>query len=91
MQRTLVFHVRERGVFGAVFRILISLGIYFAFDWGYMIVNNIGVAEVFFIPAVLLFVFWIIDLFIVRNTPEAELGSLTLTPQTPPPETMVHN
>ena len=63
------FHVRERGVFGAIFGILISLGIYFAFDWGYMIVNNIGVAEVFFIPAVLLAAFWIVDLFIVRNTP----------------------
>jgi MFS transporter, OPA family, glycerol-3-phosphate transporter len=28
------FHVRERGVFGAIFGTLISLGIYFAFDWG---------------------------------------------------------
>jgi OPA family glycerol-3-phosphate transporter-like MFS transporter len=28
------FHVRERGVFGAVFGTLISLGVYFAFDWG---------------------------------------------------------
>jgi MFS transporter, OPA family, glycerol-3-phosphate transporter len=28
------FHVRERGVFGALFGTLISLGIYFAFDWG---------------------------------------------------------
>ena len=34
------FHVRERGVFGAIFGILISLGIYFAFDWGYGIVNG---------------------------------------------------
>jgi OPA family glycerol-3-phosphate transporter-like MFS transporter len=28
------FHVRERGVFGALFGVLISLGVYFAFDWG---------------------------------------------------------
>ncbi len=28
------FHVRERGVFGAIFGTLISVGIYFAFDWG---------------------------------------------------------
>jgi len=28
------FHVRERGVFGATFGTLISLGVYFAFDWG---------------------------------------------------------
>jgi OPA family glycerol-3-phosphate transporter-like MFS transporter len=28
------FHVRERGVFGAIFGSLISIGIYFAIDWG---------------------------------------------------------
>lgn len=33
------FHVRERGVFGAIFGTLISFGIYFAFDWGQAIVN----------------------------------------------------
>lgn len=33
------FHVRERGIFGAVFGTLISLGVYFAFDWGQAIVN----------------------------------------------------
>src|SRR6266851_4786023 len=33
------FHVRERGVFGAVFGTLISLGVYFAFDWGGAIVK----------------------------------------------------
>ncbi len=31
------FHVRERGTFGTIFGIMISLGIYFAFDWGYAI------------------------------------------------------
>ncbi len=34
------FHVRERGVFGAIFGVLISLGIYFAFDWNYLILNT---------------------------------------------------
>ena len=63
------FHVRERGVFGAIFGILISLGIYFAFDWGKMIVEGLGVAEVFFIPTGLLLLFWVIDYFVVRNTP----------------------
>ncbi len=63
------FHVRERGVFGAIFGILISLGIYFAFDWGYIILNEIGLAWVFLVPAILLGIFWLIDLFIVRNTP----------------------
>jgi OPA family glycerol-3-phosphate transporter-like MFS transporter len=32
------FHVRERGVFGAIFGTLISIGTYFAFDWGRAIV-----------------------------------------------------
>ena len=32
------FHVRERGVFGAIFGTLISLGVYFAFDWGAKII-----------------------------------------------------
>lgn len=33
------FHVRERGIFGAIFGTLISFGVYFAFDWGQAIVN----------------------------------------------------
>ena len=73
------FHVRERGVFGAIFGILISLGIYFAFDVGKMIV---GAAEhsavgteaaavwwVFFAPAVMLVLFHIVDQFLVQDTP----------------------
>jgi OPA family glycerol-3-phosphate transporter-like MFS transporter len=33
------FHVRERGVFGAIFGALISIGVYFAFDWGQRIID----------------------------------------------------
>lgn len=33
------FHVRERGVFGAIFGTLISVGVYFAFDWGGSIIQ----------------------------------------------------
>ncbi len=33
------FHVRERGIFGAIFGTLISFGVYFAFDWGEEIVK----------------------------------------------------
>ena len=32
------FHVRERGSFSTIFGVMISLGIYFAFDWGYAVV-----------------------------------------------------
>jgi OPA family glycerol-3-phosphate transporter-like MFS transporter len=63
------FHVNERGVFGAIFGILISLGIYFAFDWGFMILNKIGLAWVFLVPAILLAIFWVLDFNIVKNTP----------------------
>jgi OPA family glycerol-3-phosphate transporter-like MFS transporter len=67
------FHVRERGVFGAIFGILISLGIYFAFDLGYMILGGLGLIWVFLVPAILLAIFWVLDFRIVRNTP-AEAG-----------------
>jgi OPA family glycerol-3-phosphate transporter-like MFS transporter len=68
------FHVRERGVFGGIFGVLISLGIYFAFDIGYMILGSgdagyPGLTWVFFTPALMLTLFWILDFFIVRNTP----------------------
>ncbi|NJL24290.1 MAG: MFS transporter, partial [Calothrix sp. SM1_5_4] len=33
------FHVRERGIFGAIFGTLISFGVYFAFDWGQAIIE----------------------------------------------------
>jgi OPA family glycerol-3-phosphate transporter-like MFS transporter len=67
------FHVRERGVFGAIFGILISLGIYFAFDVGYMIISkddfNLPLQFLFFIPTILLAIFWVLDFFIVKNSP----------------------
>jgi OPA family glycerol-3-phosphate transporter-like MFS transporter len=65
------FHLRERGVFGGIFGILISLGIYFAFDWGHMIVNAFPTEWVFFTPAIILAIFWTIDVFVVQATPSA--------------------
>jgi MFS transporter, OPA family, glycerol-3-phosphate transporter len=63
------FHVRERGVFGAIFGILISLGIYFAFDLGFTILKTFGLQWVFLVPAFALAVFWFLDVAMVRNTP----------------------
>ena len=63
------FHVRERGVFGAIFGILISLGIYFAYDLGSMILEGMGLAWVFLMPAILLGIFLLIDTGTVRNRP----------------------
>ena len=90
------FHVRERGVFGGIFGILISLGIYFAFDWGYAIVEATRATVssdlswiqqilravtgasassidatwwVFFVPTVLLWSMFIIEIFLLRDRP----------------------
>lgn len=63
------FHVRERGIIGAIFGILISLGIYFAYDWGGLILENWGVTEVFAVPAALLVTFGVIVTFAVKDTP----------------------
>ncbi|MEP6820782.1 MAG: MFS transporter [Chthoniobacterales bacterium] len=90
------FHVRERGVFGAIFGTLISFGVYFAFDWGQAIVNmtkarpanepsvfgnflrSIFVSNqtidatwaVFFVPAAILCGWVILDLWLIKDTPE---------------------
>ncbi|MCC7382734.1 MAG: MFS transporter [Deltaproteobacteria bacterium] len=33
------FHIRERGTFSTIFGVMISMGVYFAFDWGQAIVD----------------------------------------------------
>ena len=63
------FHVRERGTFGGIFGILISLGLYFAFDWGRLIAEHLPPAWVFFIPAGILLVMFFADFFLVFDTP----------------------
>jgi MFS transporter, OPA family, glycerol-3-phosphate transporter len=91
------FHVRERGVFGAIFGTLISFGVYFAFDWGQAIVDMTAVVgnasnnplarilrnifvppsqtidatwAVFFVPAAIL-IFWsLLDIWLIKETPE---------------------
>jgi OPA family glycerol-3-phosphate transporter-like MFS transporter len=94
------FHVRERGVFGAIFGALISIGAYFAFDWGKRIVELTKVGStggwlhdllqkvfatnvtvdghlvnatwaVFFIPAAIILFWVILDLWLIKDTPEA--------------------
>jgi OPA family glycerol-3-phosphate transporter-like MFS transporter len=63
------FHVRERGVFAGIFGILISLGVYFAYDWGALIVRNAPTQWVFFVPAAILAAFVILDYFMVFDSP----------------------
>ena len=82
------FHVRERGVFGAIFGTFISAGNYFAFDWSSSIVSmtKAGAPDnllkrifgasvdatwaVFFIPALILIFWLVIDFWLVKDTPE---------------------
>jgi OPA family glycerol-3-phosphate transporter-like MFS transporter len=89
------FHVRERGSFSTIFGIIITLGIYFAFDWGNAVVaatranpgelgiiasvfaflfglGGSGVNEnwmIFFVPAILLAIFWVLMFIWLRDTP----------------------
>ncbi len=71
------FHIKERGVFGGIFGILISLGLYFAFDWSQYIVNfaeHINPQSpqywlVFWIPAIILIIWFVIDIFLIRDRP----------------------
>ncbi len=98
------FHVRERGTFGAIFGTLISLGVYFAFDWTEAIVRSVNLkytGEVsvlrdliqslfalqdatlsafwllFFIPAGILIMWAMIDLLLIKDSPdEAGFGKL---------------
>ena len=91
------FHVRERGTFGAIFGTLISLGVYFAFDWTEAIVRavNLNYAGesyafrdfmqslfglkgaqasafwlLFFIPAGFLMLWVLIDIVLIKDTPD---------------------
>ena len=89
------FHLRERGTFGGIFGILISLGLYFAFDWSTFIQKHIGVAATFIIPACILAVFTVLNIILVKDSPsqaghvDFDLGDATevvvAEPGAPPP------
>jgi len=63
------FHVRERGTFGGIFGILISLGLYFAYDWSRKIAEAASPPWVFFVPPMILVVLAVADFIWVRDTP----------------------
>jgi MFS transporter, OPA family, glycerol-3-phosphate transporter len=63
------FHTRERGTFGGIFGILISLGLYFAYDVGKRITQVFEIQWLFLIPAMILFVFFVLSWLFVRNNP----------------------
>ncbi len=76
------FHVRERGMFGGIFGILISAGIFLAFQVGQFIVDTFHTSTgpdgiqvvgspywVFWAPAALLLLFFFIDIGMVKDRP----------------------
>jgi OPA family glycerol-3-phosphate transporter-like MFS transporter len=65
------FHVRERGVLGALFGILISLGLYFSYDWSLLLARGFGYAAAFQVPAAVLLCCVFVTFFMVRDTPAA--------------------
>ncbi len=66
------FHVRERGVLGGVFGILISLGLYFAYDGSRILAGEDGsrMMLAFIVPSAVLALFCVIDFFVIRDTPK---------------------
>ncbi|MHB8879606.1 MAG: MFS transporter [Myxococcaceae bacterium] len=63
------FHLKERGVLGGVFGILISLGVYFGYDWSARVAKAADPWWVFLAPAMILAVFFVVDLFLIRDSP----------------------
>lgn len=65
------FHLRERGTFGGIFGILISLGLYFAYDVGKRITEAFSIEWLFYIPALMLGVFFALSYAFVQNHPSS--------------------
>ncbi|MCE9628270.1 MAG: MFS transporter [Candidatus Eisenbacteria bacterium] len=63
------FHVRERGVLGGLFGILISLGLYFSYDWSLMIEKAFGYQMAFWVPSGVLFACVLVTFFLVKDSP----------------------
>lgn len=64
------FHVKERGVFGGIFGIMISSGYFLAMTVGGWILSNLPWYMVFLIPSAAIFTMFLVDLFMVSDTPK---------------------
>lgn len=67
------FHVKERGVFGGIFGIMISSGYWLAMGIGGWILAYLDWWWVFLIPALAIGLMFVVDLWLVRDGPE-EVG-----------------
>lgn len=64
------FHVKERGVFGGIFGIMISSGYFLAMTVGGWILSTLPWYMVFLIPSAAIFTMFLVDLFLVKDTPK---------------------
>lgn len=64
------FHVRERGVFGGIFGIMISSGYWLALTVGGWILAHFPWYAVFLVPAAAILLMFLIDVFAVKDTPK---------------------
>lgn len=63
------FHVRERGTFGGIFGCMIQSGYILALGVGGVICDNLDVSYVFYIPAVIIALVWVLNYLVVRESP----------------------
>ena len=70
------FHLRERGTFGGIFGILISIGLYLAYDWAPKLADITAWKPTLFVaPAIFIALSFIASALWVRDTPkDAGLG-----------------
>jgi len=64
------FHVKERGVFGGIFGIMISSGYFLAMGFGGWILAHFGWEWVFIVPAALILLMVLADHVLVKDKPE---------------------
>ena len=64
------FHIRERGTFAAIFGVLIRFGLILSFSITPLIAYSLSWKWAFWIPAILVIIFFFLTLFFVKDTPE---------------------
>ena len=64
------FHIRERGTFGAIFGVLIRLGLIFAFSGTPIIAGALAWYWAWWLPAILVAAFFVLTLLFVKERPE---------------------
>lgn len=64
------FHVKERGIFGGIFGIMISSGYFLAMTVGGWILSVMPWYMVFLIPSAAIFIMFLVDLLLVKDTPK---------------------